>query len=266
MVKFVAHRGFNSTTVANDIYQFLLSGAGTEPGRSSAAFTIDNTFVKWDATGSGFAYDGFDRPADGVIETLAKTDSQDTGEKYYTATGLDVDLGAVRTNPPAELGKILTGNDSLVGSDENDTLGGFAGNDNIKGNDGTDTITGGRGRDTMSGGAKGDIFDYNAANESGKTAATRDKILDFKHNLDTLDFADIDANGGDRGRPGFDFLSRKGAKFSGDGAELRWFQEDNAGQANDRTIIEADLDGNKKADFQIELKGLVGLTKGDLDL
>ncbi len=36
-----------------------------------------------------------------------------------------------------------------------------------------------------------------------------------------------------------------------------------AGTANDKTIIEGDVTGDGRADFQIELKGLIGLTAAD---
>jgi serralysin len=43
-------------------------------------------------------------------------------------------------------------------------------------------------------------------------------------------------------------------------------QHDNSGTANDFTMVLADLDGNGKADLQIELTHLVHLDKGDFIL
>lgn len=43
-------------------------------------------------------------------------------------------------------------------------------------------------------------------------------------------------------------------------------QQNLAGIANDRTIVEGDVNGDKKADFAIELKGLVTLSAANFVL
>ena len=48
--------------------------------------------------------------------------------------------------------------------------------------------------------------------------------------------------------------------------QLRWFQDNRPGAANDRTIIEGDVNGNRVADFQIQLTGLKTLTAADFVL
>ncbi|MEZ5926761.1 MAG: calcium-binding protein [Hyphomicrobiaceae bacterium] len=147
------------------------------------------------------------------------------------------------------------GNNLLSGLDGNDVLSGFVGND---------TLRGGKGRDTMTGGDGNDTFDFNNVNESGVTSATRDRITDFVHLQDTIDVHTIDASTLVAGNQ--DFIFRGTGAFRGIAGELRVQKIDPAGTAGDKTIIELDRNGDKVADMQIELKGLVGVTAADFAL
>ncbi|MGH6769029.1 MAG: calcium-binding protein [Xanthobacteraceae bacterium] len=158
-----------------------------------------------------------------------------------------------------------TGNDKLNGDAGNDRLFGDAGNDTLNGGTGDDVLTGGLGRDFMTGGSGHDRFDFNITTEIGK-GATRDVITDFAPRIDDIDLSSLDANGSTAGNAAFKFLAAKGAAFSGVKGELRWFQDDRSGTANDKTIIEGDINGDKKADFQIQLTGLKVLAAGDFVL
>ncbi|HRW59861.1 MAG TPA: hypothetical protein P5340_04335, partial [Defluviicoccus sp.] len=102
------------------------------------------------------------------------------------------------------------GLDSLYGDDGNDKIYAFApdseasrwgwiddgtgdqieggnGNDTLIGSKGIDTLTGGAGRDSMSGGGGDDVFDYNAATETGNSLTTCDIITDFAPGHDKID-------------------------------------------------------------------------------
>ena len=136
----------------------------------------------------------------------------------------------------------------------------------VLGGGGNDVLTGGAGRDVMTGGAGLDDFDFNAIAEMGKKASTRDIIKDFRHLQDDIDLSTIDANGSAAGNAAFKFLAAKGAAFTGVKGQLHWMQINVAGKANDKTIIEGDINGDRKADFQIELSGLVSLSKADFIL
>ena len=151
-------------------------------------------------------------------------------------------------------------NDQILGLAGIDKLTGLSGNDILDGGIGVDTLTGGLGRDTMTGGTLRDIFDFNAIAETGKGPATRDVIKDFVHLTDDIDLSTIDANGAAAGNTAFSFLATKGAAFTGVKGQLHWLQ------AAGKTIVEGDIDGNKVADFQIELTGLVTLTGADFIL
>jgi Ca2+-binding RTX toxin-like protein len=79
------------------------------------------------------------------------------------------------------------------GVPDNDFLDGGAGNDQLRGDFGNDMLIGGRGADVLEGGSGSDVYDYNAVNESGLTAATRDVITGFGGG-DKIDLSTIDAN------------------------------------------------------------------------
>jgi hypothetical protein len=117
----------------------------------------------------------------------------------------------------------------------------------------------------MTGGALHDVFDFNLVSEIGN-GATRDVIADFAHLIDDIDLLTIDANGAAAGNGAFAFLAAKGAAFTGAKGQLHWFQQNLAGTAHDATIVEGDINGDRHADFQIELTGLKTLTKGDFVL
>ncbi len=169
-------------------------------------------------------------------------------------------LGAAALNGTGNAGaNVITGNAG------NNKLLGLAGNDTINGGARNDIITGGLGKDTMTGGAGLDDFDFNKVAEIGR-GATRDVIRDFVHLVDDIDLRTIDANGAAAGNAAFSFLALKGAAFTGATGQLRWFQDNRPGSANDKTIIEGDTNGNRVADFQIQLTGLKTLTAADFIL
>ncbi len=155
------------------------------------------------------------------------------------------------------------GNDKLFGGSGNDTLLGEGGNDILSGDVGADRLTGGAGRNSMTGGANRDVFDFNALGEMGKNFATRDVVRDFQHSIDDIDLSTIDAMSGP-GNQKFSFIGTNA--FTGVKGQLHWFQQNFAGTANDKTIVEGDVNGDGKADFQIEITGLKVLTKGDFIL
>ena len=113
-------------------------------------------------------------------------------------------------------------------------------------------------------GAGSDAFDFNAVKESGKTAAGRDVITDFKHKTDHIDLKDIDANTKKLGDQAFKFIGQ--ADFHHKAGELHYLKIDADGTKFDKTIVSGDINGDGKADFSIELSHLVTLTKVDFVL
>jgi hypothetical protein len=96
--------------------------------------------------------------------------------------------------------------------------------------------------------------------ETVKTFLTRDVIRDFSHfQGDDIDLSTIDAKTGVFGNQKFDFIGQ--GAFTGAKGQLHFTF---AGPA--KTIVEGDVNGDKKADFQIELTGHKLLVAGDFIL
>ena len=125
---------------------------------------------------------------------------------------------------------------------------------------------GGPGRDTLTGGGNSDFFVYFDVGDSVKKKALRDTITDFTAKVDKIHLAQIDANDSKNGDQAFKFVKHEGAEFDGKPGRLIFDQIDKAGTAKDVTLIYADTDGDQKADFAIQLTGLIGLHKGDFFL
>ncbi len=157
------------------------------------------------------------------------------------------------------------GNDVLNGNTAQNVLSGRNGNDILKGGAAGDRLLGGAGRDTMSGGAGADTFSFSRVSETGNASASRDKIQDFVHGADKLNFAAIDADASTGFDDAFIWRGRNGLT-SADEGQLRFQQFNQAGTVNDYTVIFGDSDGDSGVEFQLELKGLVNLTRDDFVL
>ncbi len=154
------------------------------------------------------------------------------------------------------------GRDRLGGNGGDDDLCGGAGSDAIRGGAGDDTLTGGAGKDKMFGGGGADHFVFLLATDS-RAGDSRDLILDFKQGHDVIDLSAIDANGdATDGDSAFAFVGT--SAFSGVAGELR---ASGIGHGHHgATLIEADIDGDGTADFQIGLAGQKHLTAADFIL
>nr|WP_042251467.1 type I secretion C-terminal target domain-containing protein [Paracoccus sp. PAMC 22219] len=111
----------------------------------------------------------------------------------------------------------------------------------------------------MVGGLGADQFVFASRLESGAGPAGRDVITDFNRAQgDKIDLGAIDANLRLAGNQAFAFVGTDG--FSGSAGELRYLQ------ANGATLIFADLDGDRRADFSIELSRQMTLNENDFFL
>jgi len=147
------------------------------------------------------------------------------------------------------------GNDSLSGGTGADTLYGQGGNDTLTGGAGSDKLTGGAGSDALSGGAGADTFIFSAKTDSA--GKTYDTIGDFTAS-DTIDLSAIDANSHKARNQAFDFIG--GDDFSKSAGELRFER------IKGETVIEADLNGDGKADFILHLDEAMTLRASHFDL
>jgi Ca2+-binding RTX toxin-like protein len=143
----------------------------------------------------------------------------------------------------------LTGTGNLNGT------GNSAGNV-IIGNSGNNILTGGQGVDTLTGGGGADIFVF-ATGDSGATAGSRDLITDFTPGTDKIDLTGWDADSNTSGMQAFHFLGT--SAFDGTAGALHTSYD----AAHNVTILEGDTNGDKVADFGIELTGNLTLTTAD---
>jgi Ca2+-binding RTX toxin-like protein len=151
-----------------------------------------------------------------------------------------------------------TGGDEMNGGFGDDTLFGDAGNDTISGGGNSDFIIGGLGKDSLRGGQGGDSFYFNSIKDSGKTAATRDHILDFTHPSDHIDLSSIDANSKAHGVQHFKFI--KAQHFHHKPGELHYLK------SGGNVVVEGDVNGDGKSDFSFQLDHKTSVASTDLIL
>ncbi|MEM7506938.1 MAG: M10 family metallopeptidase C-terminal domain-containing protein [Pseudomonadota bacterium] len=149
------------------------------------------------------------------------------------------------------------GANEIDGGLSSDQVHGRAGDDILNGGRGADKLYGNAGGDVMSGGPGTDRFIYFRASDS--QADNRDTITDFETG-ERIEISRLDANIGIGGNQTFEFIATAG--FSGDGGELRFFQS----VGGNRTVIQADIDGDSEAEFEIALNGLIALSANDFVL
>ena len=200
----------------------------------------------------------------GLDRTLAPLHAKD-------ATGDGADLVAGTSSSDAIIGHGgndtlfgFRGNDVLIGGDGSDQLSGGLGHDNVDGGAGRDLLDGGFNRDLLRGGLGRDTFDFNTLTDSAAGTARRDTITDFRHGQDRIDLSTIDANGSTKANDKFVWAGS--AAFSGQAGQVHAISMNVSGHAHDRTIVEADTNGDGTADFQIVLRGLIQLGARDFIL
>jgi D-alanyl-D-alanine carboxypeptidase len=157
-----------------------------------------------------------------------------------------------------------SGNDALRGRDGDDLLLGQEGRDELYGGDGNDRLSGGAGRDKFFGDDGNDRFIFSRVTDSQPGKNNRDIIYDFDTDDDRISLAGIDANDKLGGNQHFKFVGT--SDFSGKAGELHYVRIDKFLLWNDKTIIEGDVNGDGKADFQIELAGLFKMQANDFIL
>ena len=146
------------------------------------------------------------------------------------------------------------GNDTLNSNTLGRFLDGLDGNDKLVGGKTADELSGGAGKDTLSGKQGNDFFIFLDATDSTLGKPNRDLITDFGTGKDRIDLSDIDAIAGG-GDDKFGFIKK--ADFDGTEGQLRY---EVSGQS---TLVQADIDGDKAVDFEIELSDKHTLTAKD---
>lgn len=172
------------------------------------------------------------------------------GHNVVGSTGSDSYVGTRF----ADVARGFAGNDTLSGQQGNDRLEGGVGKDVLLGGVGNDTLVGGGGADRMTGGTGADTFLFNNVAEP-----STDLITDFSRaQKDRIHLGAIDADTTTAGNQAFQWIAK--AAFSGDAGELRYATVGN------KTVVYGDDDGDRVADFHIDLTGKLALAASDFIL
>ena len=210
---------------------------------------LTNRFEQYRSTSGVNLYTLVDGDGDGVPEeiTLQLTDGDPLWDGDGTADGRIIDPGFLAQGSLTQRGTprpdILTGNlldNLLLGGNKRDRLIGDLGDDTLIGGRGRDRLIGGDGADNMIGGRGRDIYIYESLEDS--TIQHTDRITLGRR--DRIDLRQLDADLTSAGNQAFRFLDRD-QEFSAVAGELRL-----AGQQ-----LQADVDGDRIADWVVDLKG-----------
>jgi Ca2+-binding RTX toxin-like protein len=150
---------------------------------------------------------------------------------------------------------ILKGDGDLNGTGNalGNEIFGNDGNNILYGGTGTDTSAG-TGSDLLFGGAGNDLFVFRTLSDS-RVSSSRDVIRDFLIGADQIDLTAIDANSRLAGDQAFNFI--------GSGAFSRTAGELQAKAVGPNTLVQGDVNGNGRPDFQILVTGHVALQETD---
>jgi hypothetical protein len=243
-----------------DLFNFSNLTTADRYERSSTTFkavygVLGRSWDKFD--GYGFTYTADGIPTGGVVTSYSGVDA---GRKVSTLTNAKISVlslvNAASTYSTDDdfrvLKSVLSGKDVITGGRYSDNLSGFNGNDTIAGGGGADFLSGGRGADR---------FVFKAASES--RWSNIDTITDFSRSQgDKIDLSKIDAKAGVGGNQAFTFIGA--AEFSSRKGELRYFTgefEDEYGDFYMETRVQADVNGDGRADFELSLNKVTAVTK-----
>ncbi|MGH6737314.1 MAG: calcium-binding protein [Methyloceanibacter sp.] len=249
------------TLIGNDLANYLGGGGGADTlegglGDDTYAIDQDDTVIENENGGNDAVFAYFQMPGSiklpDNVERLFLSGDAATEINATGSSASDFIYGSDGANRI----KGLAGDDTLEGDEGKDVLVGGLGNDILNGEEGADTLTGGRGKDSLFGGVDADVFDFNSIKESVR-GGSRDIIQDFQRGTDDIDLVGIDAKTGVSGNQKFTFIGKQ--DFHDKKGELRY--EDKGS----KVIVQGDVDGDGKADFEILVKA-GALSAGDFIL
>ncbi|MFT5631067.1 MAG: serralysin, partial [Gammaproteobacteria bacterium] len=119
--------------------------------------------------------------------------------------------------------------------------------------------------DTMFGGSGADTFVFRKTSDSKVNASKADVIKDFQQGQDHIDLHFIDASTKISGNNAFTFDGTTSFGTSKQG-DVYYEKFNNAGTANDYTMVYIDTDNDRGTEMSIKLMGLHNLTADDFIL
>ncbi|URK85930.1 M10 family metallopeptidase C-terminal domain-containing protein (plasmid) [Rhizobium sp. RCAM05350] len=237
-------------------------------GADAALFEIRGN-VLWLKAGAKLDFE-----TNSVLDITIRLDDPALGTSYEASKPIKISVKDVVEQVPG-----TSANDTLTGGNAADYLDGRDGNDIINGGGGNDTLAGGTGVDTLTGGAGADAFVFRLIDDSAKGISgyvnnaslgsqsgqdKRDIITDFTRGSDKIDLSAMDANTKLPADQAFSWLGL--GDFGMKAGQLIQRQYNEPGTVKDKTIVYGDVDGDGRADFQIEIAGLLALRADDFIL
>lgn len=229
------------------------SGSDFQIGASGNDLMYGSDGDDWIMGGAGFDTVRFTAPAQaastGVLPPVVldlKHPDRNTGVAAGDAyEGIEQFIATTRDD-------VMFGNGNanrFSGGAGQDRLAGRGGFDRLEGQSGKDSLTGGDGGDLLTGGSGADHFIFNKLGDSTARIGEGDIITDFTDGRDKIVLERLDANSALAGDQAFVLVTT--GLFSGQAGELRVVKD----TAHNRMLIQVDVDGDAKADFQLELSG-----------
>lgn len=208
--------------------------------------------------GSNNVYDVIVSASDGTYsdqQALAVTVTNVLEGNVITGTGSADTIASTKTVAGQPFATAYE--DTIYGLGGADTLMGGGGADIIDGGSGNDLIYGDAGADRLTGGIGADRFALRSTADSPVGAP--DLVTDFNRSqADRIGLSDIDARTNAGGNNAFTFIGT--SAFSGVSGQLRYEQSGGS------TFVSGDVNGDRIADFQIQLQGTIALTSADFIL
>jgi serralysin len=175
---------------------------------------------------------------------------------FSSVGGLTYNIGiALNANIENAIGG--SGNDTLIANDLGCTLTGGGGNDTLIGGAGNDRLVGGIGVDTLTGGGGVDTFAF-VTGDSSAANGQHDRISGFVSGVDRIDLSGIDAIASTGAYDSFRFIGA--SVFDGTAGALDYFYNSTLGI----TVLQGDTNGDRIADFAIDIAGNIVLSTADL--